>query len=891
MVAPYGNEEDMYTEQLEGQTMALRGGSIESYGSISVASTETEEEETESRRATQLAADVAHYGRDLLARLWQQPAFDEMPHLPTERAQPHPVRLRAEEEARAAQRILNERRAAIEAAFGTRFQRNVRWICPPIVYTLSTPMSMIARTSARVRALTTARVQPRSARPHASLRHHRELRTASATPPMLRLEEAAGPEGGQLAPREGRPSVPPHEPPGLFAGVSHRSPAIFEQLLYNMRSFGQLPADERAMYLERIDCFERRWTPIRPIFYYIQDHRARCPRMTTWPREKDLRSTLDLRYGTKCRCPFEGVVSYVSVPFYFHAVRLNRRPTVPLSLGAFAREEAVFDAWTPAAPHAKIVLPIERGGPRITGSVRQPAIFTQPVVIAGKRRTAEVLAGRRSVRRHHTAILGEKPKRRSRLRKEAGRPSTTPPHSLHPDTQYVRGVPDGVWIRSRTSFEARSSVLHVVVFFGGKDMLAVAWLPLASQWLQHEVREAAFAAAGGRVPGARAAPAPESPSPSAQQQQRRLSRSPQFVPKWEEETLSRARRPSVRNRQINLTAAASTATVLAQQTSLSGASMNHRLAPTTAAAAATTGAHEGEFEHRTPSLNDATEPPPRRIFPSDEMVKVSCYMNVAFVFVEYPGYGCSDGVATASSCADSGVEAVRNLIREVDPLCVEVHCIGYSLGAAVCLRFINIMADQLVMNHRCRSMALYHYNRLAATLGTVVPGPQATPPTGYLSYAEPLSRIVGVRDLVLIAPFLSTWDCANSLLGIPKGLQRMSKLVFDVVSSRKIQYDNRETLGRLMRLLRAHRAAFSTGFRLSIMFGDEDQLIAAYMGPTLASYARDAYGRADLNASNVKINCIRVVGSDHATVLDPNRVLRVLLKHHRIHGLCIPLES
>eukprot|EP00923_Selenidium_pygospionis_P032790 GHVN01057704.1.p1 GENE.GHVN01057704.1~~GHVN01057704.1.p1 ORF type:complete len:1430 (+),score=199.25 GHVN01057704.1:108-4397(+) len=77
-------------------------------------------------------------------------------------------------------------------------------------------------------------------------------------------------------------------------------------------------------------------------------------------------------------------------------------------------------------------------------------------------------------------------------------------------------------------------------------------------------------------------------------------------------------------------------------------------------------------------------------------VRTFCEFDAAFVLVEYPGYGYSDGEPTAEGVVDSAVQVLRRVLAHVPSKSVEVQVVGYSLGAAVALKVSTLIALHMV---------------------------------------------------------------------------------------------------------------------------------------------------------------------------------------------------
>lgn len=80
-----------------------------------------------------------------------------------------------------------------------------------------------------------------------------------------------------------------------------RRPNLSDQLLYNAQSYNYHTPGALNPYKAQVDRFEFAWTPIRPLTYFVQDHKSKCPIMTRWPTELMLGSSMRFRYDEKVR--------------------------------------------------------------------------------------------------------------------------------------------------------------------------------------------------------------------------------------------------------------------------------------------------------------------------------------------------------------------------------------------------------------------------------------------------------------------------------------------------------------------------------------------------------------------------------------------------------------
>lgn len=388
------------------------------------------------------------------------------------------------------------------------------------------------------------------------------------------------------------------------------------------------------------------------------------------------------------------------------------------------------------------------------------------------------------------------------------------------DRQYVRSVSNTLWIRSKSCAGEMAGHLTIVLFFGGKDMLALGWLDLLGQWIEAEIKSKVGApgvAAKRRVVKKEAVARP----PKATANPPQHPKTPRHLPKWDSTAFAK-RSPGTRRIENSPSTPAppqddsddtggeTPASPSPTQTATTPPSLEEN-SPSTPAPPQ----HDSDLFKETPpspSPTQTTTTPssrPSRLI-TRPIPNIKCRVNVAFGLVEFPGYGYGEGLPSPSSCVDGGLEVVRSIIGHTKPATVELHIIGYSLGCAIALRVANMIADQIVdnSNQNFPWVKNYHESNRTTTLSsashTLTVSPSSSPrPLTHFYEREPLTKVVALKSLLLIAPFSTTWETANSLLRVPASLQRVSKFLFDIVSDKTIQYDNKEAIGRLARIMKS----------------------------------------------------------------------------------------
>lgn len=168
--------------------------------------------------------------------------------------------------------------------------------------------------------------------------------------------------------------------------------------------------------------------------------------------------------------------------------------------------------------------------------------------------------------------------------------------------------------------------------------------------------------------------------------------------------------------------------------------------------------------------------------------------TVAFGLVEYPGYGCSKGLPSPTSCVESGIELLCSAVIQLQPSTVYVHIIGYSLGSALALRAANVVGNWLERNNQTA--------RSSKPTNTA----DSAEDNEYLSeklftLPPPEKRVMGLKNVLLIAPFTTTSDCVQEVLSVPKALQPISGLFLDHVMDGVCQLDNYDALTQFANLV------------------------------------------------------------------------------------------
>lgn len=665
--------------------------------------------------------------------------------------------------------------------------------------------------------------------------------------------------------------------PRILLHSSHREPSVYEKLLYNPRAYGLLSHASQHEFRKKTEDFEMAWTPIRPIAYDVQDHALGCTNLAKWPDSAFDGSLFAYKYGNQCcQCPYEQGVSFFIPPFYFQALT-NRddRSTMPPyhllgrtvagMLGLPASEPEVCITRGPR--HMDY---LHRFGDQDTATSRPTSDHVGAAGDLWNKETADVVAfqgdteresyfrGRRviSLKKQHSMkghkSGGEVDYQGLKIAKQVT--AGTHPSligSLSLDHQYLRRVMPSVWIRSRSCCPKDIQHLDLIIFFGGKDMVALDWLPLINQWIQHQITQNQTAA--GELK--RNSGTLQTPQPSRRQAPEATADAgtpviPRHLPAFDPALLQQRRRSSVRALQASRAVHGVTA----------HSSSPERKGDTTITSLQTQLLKLVTKEQPSKVESQSVQCRPFGLPSSCTMESVKLRTNCGFGLVEYPGYGSAGGLPSPSSCVDSGIEVIRHCIASTKPETVDLHVVGYSLGCAIASRVVALVAE-----------------RLSGIYDTASEGAALTP--------EPLSKVTGLKTLVLVAPFTSTWDCVNTMLHVPKKLHDVSSFLLDSLPSRQCQYNNQETLGRLANTIRRAPERFPR-FGLTILFGDNDPIIAKHMGGTLASHFRRSLGKGLLSEHRVAVRCIRVAGADHGTVLDPDRLIKVFTKYHSDIQLC-----
>ncbi|CAE8605413.1 unnamed protein product [Polarella glacialis] len=190
--------------------------------------------------------------------------------------------------------------------------------------------------------------------------------------------------------------------------------------------------------------------------------------------------------------------------------------------------------------------------------------------------------------------------------------------------------------------------------------------------------------------------------------------------------------------------------------------------------------------------------------------------GVAFLLVDYPGYGSNLGEPTPGSILKGSCEAIRAALRQIKGSTVgspEIHLLGHSLGAAA--------AAQLAAAGRSQGI--------------------------------PAAR------LILSAPFIDIPQMAMQLLGslpppkscLPEQLQPLGSWLGQTLW-RLLPVFLSWTLPHVWSNTHSVRKAAKDGWRVAIVHGARDEIVPFFMGRTLWQEA-DAAGSEDSPAVFVEV--------------------------------------
>lgn len=486
----------------------------------------------------------------------------------------------------------------------------------------------------------------------------------------------------------------------------------------------------------------------------------------------------------QCHCPYEPGVSFFVPPFCFEALyntEGNGVETVhhdgllgPRAAGMLATEH---EAWVAQRTgHGMECVRFPRGendsGKKVS-LVQKSFNSTQKIVIDESNSVEGVNNGSDQYELPRRRFLVEQPDT-SRQAKNVGlkigkRLETERRHPLSRclslDDQYVRQVAPTVWIRSRPVCPGDIDHVDIVLFFGGKDMLAIDWISFVNQWIQSQAVQAG-ALSDLKYKETRASSNNVAATSLARPENSLASLIvPRHVPTFDSAALQQRRRSSVRAMQ-----AARLAVNAESDTPPTTADLPLRQAELLRLVTKELGCKT--------KVKSLLQPPSTSV---GQVEAVRLRTTCAFGLVEYPGYGTAHGLPSPSSCVDSGIEVIRHCIAHMKPTTVDLHIIGYSLGGAIASRVATLLADRITRRKTKKEEIQY-------------------------PLTEPLTRITQLKTLILVAPFTTTWDCVNALLHVPKKLQDLSSYLLDSLPSRKCQYNNTVVLGRLAEIVREGNA-------------------------------------------------------------------------------------
>ncbi|KAL8270837.1 hypothetical protein Esti_005208 [Eimeria stiedai] len=549
---------------------------------------------------------------------------------------------------------------------------------------------------------------------------------------------------------------------GGRAGSQGRVLSWQAALCYSSKSYASLDPEALVFYLRMVALFEAHWIRIRPLLLPNTQNN----KLTQQTASSSLGAITD-ELGRPA-----SVGMYLVAPFLLHALRkVNLSRSQLLSL-ASSQMKALANSKTPAAANTRAAAAAPAAAATNQQQQASAALFE---------------AAQQHVRLPNPLSL--------RLKDTSAATAATPrPYSLPTaapaGAAAAAGAAGGAGAGAAAGAAAGekpaehgSRVLNVFLCCGGKDMLALDWLPFVSRYLHFALswkvkrqqqaaareglctfneesvyvaalrRSASPAAAASTEQQAQAAALAQvlaqaaalqqqasSVSPTTPKQQQQQQQQPQQRQQQKQQQQQQQRRASVdiddgctidstmhfelaaardrlkANRRAARAATTNAAEVAADNPSAAATAAKEAPAQRDAAARGTARAAGGNDSSSSAAAANGGKGLGGEA--DDDMclldfeVPVLVKMDVAFVLVDYPGYGHSQGdTPSPEGCVRAALRSLAASLRflraQNGKRCkLRLHVIGYSLGGAVALEAANVICKELLRLSRRRKRKL-----------------------------------------------------------------------------------------------------------------------------------------------------------------------------------------
>eukprot|EP00914_Ancora_sagittata_P002731 GHVO01005853.1.p1 GENE.GHVO01005853.1~~GHVO01005853.1.p1 ORF type:complete len:315 (+),score=47.55 GHVO01005853.1:526-1470(+) len=246
-------------------------------------------------------------------------------------------------------------------------------------------------------------------------------------------------------------------------------------------------------------------------------------------------------------------------------------------------------------------------------------------------------------------------------------------------------------------------------------------------------------------------------------------------------------------------------------------------------------------------------------------------VNGAFLLCEYPGYGKSDAgsevQATPHGCTASALRAIGCAVNRLslnDKANVDLHVVGYSLGAAVGLRVAHEIAAASVTPWVSDTPPYSPRSNRERVMA-----PPLRQPRGDVSIRN--GGGVRLRSLTLLSPFTSITDCASKLIGISEGSNKATFGILNALTSDSVKWDNRDAIKYLMNIVATNQRSIPR-FRLRIIHSINDITIPVHMGIELFDIANGIIEKTNTgHANDPSVEYIPLKGVTHQNMLNEHQ--------------------
>eukprot|EP01056_Protomagalhaensia_sp_Gyna25_P005676 Protomagalhaensia_sp_Gyna_25__5675@NODE_803_length_2591_cov_19_859326_g632_i0_p2_GENE_NODE_803_length_2591_cov_19_859326_g632_i0NODE_803_length_2591_cov_19_859326_g632_i0_p2_ORF_typecomplete_len313_score40_32Hydrolase_4/PF12146_8/1_9e07Abhydrolase_6/PF12697_7/2_3e05DUF818/PF05677_12/0_00054Peptidase_S9/PF00326_21/0_11Lipase/PF00151_19/0_059Abhydrolase_2/PF02230_16/8_7e03Abhydrolase_2/PF02230_16/18Abhydrolase_2/PF02230_16/8_2Abhydrolase_1/PF00561_20/0_56DrrA_P4M/PF14860_6/0_16_NODE_803_length_259 len=210
--------------------------------------------------------------------------------------------------------------------------------------------------------------------------------------------------------------------------------------------------------------------------------------------------------------------------------------------------------------------------------------------------------------------------------------------------------------------------------------------------------------------------------------------------------------------------------------------------------------------HYTDVLNKGEQSPAWHSVMRDDAT--GCVSTAFYLFCEYPGYGFSTEAFSPQACLDCGVKPLIRLFDEFgfQHSRVRMHIIGYSLGSAIALK----LGSEILKLRLGRPSAF--------------PRDKCPPVT--------------LSSMLILAPPTNISECALHVFRVPDFIRPLALSMISKLKTESMNWDNKLNAEDFYELLLQDPQTWQS-FKLTVLHGDEDTMVAAWMGQQVVEIGHD----------------------------------------------------